>query len=270
MKISRCIVSSSMLATLIAGPVFAEGIQLPRQLTWTGYDTGASCPNLGIETYLANAGLPWDDVEKVKFGGYGAAWTGRIEGQVDGDFVSNNTGPSYEAVAGPRGLSWVPVDHSDTEGFKRMTDVAPFFALSRVTIGANINGTEGLDGASYAYPDLVTTDQTDTDINYNMTKAMVELFPKYDGKAPGINGWAIENQNFEWVVPYHGGSIAYFKEMGVWNDEAQARNDELIELKAVLKAAWDKLVKEDAAEWEVAWAEARHAALKEAGQQVVF
>ena len=231
---------------------------------------GAPGLNLNIEAYLANAGLTWDDVEQVEFGGYGAAWNGLIEGQVDGVFASTNTGPSYEAAAGPRGLEWIPIDHSDTEGFKRMTDIAPFFRLSRVTLGANIDGTEGFDGASYAYPVLITIDQTDPDLVYNMTKAMVELFPQYDGKAPGINGWAIENQDFTWVAPYHEGAVRYFEEIGVWSDEAQARNDELIERQAVLKAAWDKLVEEDPEDWEAAWAEARRAALEEAGQQVVF
>ncbi|MFD1796765.1 TAXI family TRAP transporter solute-binding subunit [Paracoccus aurantiacus] len=238
-----------------------------KRMAWVA---GAPGLNLNIEAYLANAGLTWDDVEKVEFGGYGAAWTGLIEGQVDGVFGSTNTGPAYEAAAGPRGLSWIPIDHSDAEGFKRMTDIAPFFVLSHVTLGANVDGTDGFDGATYAYPVLITMDKADPDLVYNMTKAMVELFPAYDGKAPGINGWAIENQNFEWVVPYHEGAIAYFKEIGVWSDEAQARNDELIERQAVLKTAWDKLVEEDPADWEAAWAEARRAALEEAGQQVVF
>ncbi|WBU53609.1 TAXI family TRAP transporter solute-binding subunit [Paracoccus sp. SCSIO 75233] len=257
------------LSVAVAGDA---GIEVPadmrgKRMAWV---TGAPGLNLNIEAYLAHAGLTWDDVEKVEFGGYGASWTGLIEGQVDGVFTSTNAGPAYEAAAGPRGLGWVKIDPADEEGFKRMTDVAPFFALTHVTVGANIDGTDGFDGATYAYPVLTAMADTDADMVYNMTKALVELFPEYDGKAPGISGWNIDNQDFTWVVPYHDGAVAYFKEIGVWSDEAQARNDELIERQGVLKAAWDKLAEENPEDWEAVWAETRRKALADAGLQVVF
>lgn len=238
-----------------------------KRLAWI---TGAPGLNVNIEAYLAHAGLTWDDVQKVEFGGYGASWTGLIEGQVDGVFSSTNSGPAYEAAAGPRGLDWVPIDPDDEEGFKRMTDVAPFFALTHVTTGANIDGTDGYDGATYAYPILATMADADQDMVYNMTRALVELFPEYDGKAPGIGGWNIENQDFTWVVPYHDGAIAYFTEIGVWSDEAQAHNDELIRRQEVLKAAWDELSEQQPDDWVAAWTEARRKALADAGFQVVF
>ena len=103
-----------------------------------------------------------------------------------------------------------------------------------------------------------------------MTKAMVELFPAYDGKAPGIGGWSIDKQDMEWVVPYHEGAIRFFKEQGIWSDAAQANNDRLLERQAVLQAAWDALKAEAPAEWEAAWAEARRKALADNGFDVVF
>ena len=44
------------------------------------------------EAYLAYGGLTWDDVERVDFGGFGASWTGLIEGQTDAAFASTNSG----------------------------------------------------------------------------------------------------------------------------------------------------------------------------------
>ncbi|MFS4437476.1 TAXI family TRAP transporter solute-binding subunit [Paracoccaceae bacterium GXU_MW_L88] len=257
------------LAVAVAGDA---GIKTPADMKGKrmAYVTGAPGLNLNIEAYLAHAGLTWDDVEIVEFGGYGASWTGLIEGQVDGVFTSTNAGPAYEAAAGPRGLGWVEIDPNDEEGFKRMTDVAPFFALTHVTVGANIDGTDGYDGATYAYPVLTAMADTDADLVYNMTKAMVELFPNYDGKAPGISGWNIDNQDFTWVAPYHDGAIRYFEEIGVWSEEAQAHNDELIRRQEVLKTAWDQLVEEDPEDWEAAWGETRRKALADAGLQVVF
>lgn len=231
---------------------------------------GAPGLNVNMEAYLAYAGLTWDDVTKVEFGGYGAGWTGLIEGEVDAMFGSTNTGPAYEAAAGPRGLLWPPMDPADEEAFKRLTDVAPFYTPNKATVGANIDGTDGVQGATYAYPVLVSMADADPDLVYNMTKAMVELFPQYDGKAPGIGGWNIDKQNFTWVVPYHDGAIAYFKELGVWSDEAQAHNDRLIERQEVLQAAWKELEAENPDDWVAAWSQKRRDALADAGFKVVF
>src|SRR3546814_8746083 len=74
-----------------------------------------------------------------------------------------------------------------------------------------------------------------------MAKAMVDQFPKYKDSAPGIAGFALDRQNFTWVIPYHEGAIRYFKEKGKWSAEAQAHNDKLVERQEVLTKAWAEL-----------------------------
>lgn len=234
------------------------------------YVVGAPALNVNTEAYLAYGGLTWDDVTGVDFGGFGASWTGLIENQVDAAFAATNSGSAYEAAAGPRGLFWPPIDPEDEQGIQAMRGIAPFFMPNLATVGANIDGTDGYQGAGYPYPVLVATDETDEDLVYNMTKAMVELFPAYDGKSPGIGGWALELQEMEWVVPYHEGTIRYFTEVGAWSDAAQANNDGLIERQRVLKAAWDTLKAEAPSDWEAAWFEARRKALSDAGLEIVF
>lgn len=232
--------------------------------------TGAPALNVNVTAYLAYAGLTWDDVERVDFGGYGASWKGVIEGQVDAAFASTNSGKVYEAASSPRGLFWPEIDPNNAEGLARMKEIAPFFAPNKATVGANIDGTDGYQGASYAYPVLVAMEEQDADLVYNMTKAMIELFPAYDGNAPGISGWSIDNQDFEWVAPYHEGAIRYYKEKGLWTDAAQAHNDELIRRQDVLGKAWEELKAEAPEDWAAAWDTKRRAALKEAGLAVVF
>lgn len=234
------------------------------------YIAGAPGLNVNMEAYLAYAGLGWDDVERVDFGGYGASWSALIDGQVDAVFTSTNSGPAYEAASAPRGLTWPVMDPDDTEALARMQAVAPFFARTKMTVGAGLDGGEAVDGAAYPYPVLIAMAQTDGDLAYNMTKAMVELFPAYQDKVPGISGWHLDRQNFEWVVPYHDGAIAYFKEAGVWSDAAQTHNDDLIRRQTVLKEAWDKLDAENPDDWDAAWSKARRKALADAGLQVVF
>ncbi|MCM2563172.1 TAXI family TRAP transporter solute-binding subunit [Lutimaribacter sp. EGI FJ00015] len=238
-----------------------------KRVAWV---VGAPALNVNTEAYLAYGGLTWDDVERVDFGGFGASWKGLIEGQVDAAFASTNSGFAYEAETGPRGLFWPPIDPDNTEGLERMQSIAPFFNPNKAVVGATIDGTDGYQGAGYAYPVLVGTDETEADLAYNMTKAMVELYDAYAGKAPGINGWALDKQDMTWVVPYHEGAIRYYTEAGLWNDEAQAHNDNLIARQAALQAAWEELKAEGPDNWEEAWAEKRRAALEAGGFSVVF
>lgn len=231
---------------------------------------GAPALNVNTTAYLAYAGLDWDDVEKVEFGGFAASWKGLIEGQVDAAFASTNSGLAYEAASGPRGLTWPPIDPNNTEGVARMTAIAPFFVTNTATVGATIDGGPGYQGAGYAYPVLIAMAKTDADLVYNMTKAMVELYDAYKGKAPGIDGWALDKQDFTWVVPYHEGAIRYFEERGVWSEEAQQHNDKLIARQEALMAAWEALKAENPQNWQSAWEEARRAALADGGFDIVF
>jgi len=233
---------------------------------------GAPALNVNVTAYLAYAGLTWDDVEKVEFGGFGDSWTGMINDQIDAAFASTNSGRAYELEASPRGIFWPPLHHDDAEGWARLQDVAPFFQPNTATIGAGISEDNPYEGAAYPYPVLIAYADQDSDLVYNMTKAMVELFPGYDGKAPGIGGWALDKQNYEWVVPFHEGAIRYFQEIGVWTDEMQAHTDELVRRQEVLAEAWQQLEAEDVAEdaWEEAWAQARRDTLAEAGFTPVF
>jgi len=233
---------------------------------------GAPALNVNVTAYLAFAGLTWDDVEKVEFGGFSASWKGMVNGQVDAAFASTNSGKAYEMAASPRGLFWPPVPHSDAEGWARLKAVAPFFTPNVAKVGATIDKGPGYEGAGYAYPVLIAMADQDADLVYNMTKAMVELYSDFEGKAPGINGWSVDKQDTKWVAPYHEGAIKYLSEIGKWNDEAQAHNDRLIARQAALAEAWKALEGEGVSddEWEAKWAEKRRAALEAGGFDIVF
>ena len=232
---------------------------------------GAPALNVNMEAYLAYAGLTWDDVEKVEFGGYGDSWKGMVNGQVDAAYAIMTSGSAFQMEASPRGLMWPSIDPNDKAGLERMTSIAPYFAPVVATKGAVAATTEGgIPSAAYPYPILIAYADQDEDLVYNFTKAMYELYDAYKGKAPGIDGWAMKFQNLQWVVPYHDGAIRYYKEAGAWSDEAQAHNDGLIARQKVLQDAWKALEAEKPADWDAAWDAKRREALTAAGLKVVF
>jgi TRAP transporter TAXI family solute receptor len=232
---------------------------------------GAPALNVAMEAYLAYAGLDWDDVEVIEFGGYGDSWKGMVNDQVDAAFAIMTSGSVFQMEASPRGLHWPEIDPENAEGLERMQAIAPYFSPTLATEGAVTAQTEGgINTAAYPYPILMTYADRDENLIYNFTKAMYELYDEYKDDAPGAAGWALKYQDLSWVVPYHDGAIRYYEEIGEWTADHQAHNDALIARQQVLQEAWDELEAEDPENWEEAWAEHRRAALAEAGLEVVF
>ncbi len=240
-----------------------------KRVAWV---VGAPALNQNITALLAFANLTWDDVKKVEFGGFGAAMDGIINNQVDAAFTSSISGKAYQIEKSPRGLRFPAIPHGDKQGWARVTKVAPFFVPVMATEGASITKDKPLESAGYPYPLLMTYKNQDTNLSYNMTKAMVETYPDYKDNAPGNNGWEIKRQILNWVVPWHDGAIKYFKEIGLWKPENQAHNDMLIKRQEILAKAWADVKKAKHADdkaFTKAWMKARADALTKAGMEPV-
>lgn len=229
---------------------------------------GSPALNQNITAMLAFAGLTWDDVRKVEFGGFGAAMDGIINNQVDAAFSSSISGKAYQIAKSPRGLVYPIISHKDKAGWARMNAVAPFFFPFMGTEGAELSRDKPAESATYPYPILMTYASQDAGLVYNMTKAMVETYDMYKGAAPGNAGWAVERQNFAWVIPFHDGAIRFWKERGQWKPEHQAHNDKLLQRQKVLAAAWAEVKKGSHADdkaFVTVWQKRRAAALTQAG-----
>jgi len=235
-----------------------------KRVAWV---VGAPSLNQNITALLAFANLTWNDVQKVEFGGFGAAMTGMINNQVDAAFASTISGPLYQLASSPRGVQYPTMNHKDKAGWDRVKRIAPFFVPFMGTEGAGMSKENPVEAATYPYPILITYEKQDADLVYNMTKAMVVYFDEYKAAAPGNNGWDLKRQIFDWVVPYHPGAIKYFKEINVWKPEHQEHNDKLIKRQDALAKAWDatKNAPGDEAAFKKAWYSARLAGLKAAG-----
>lgn len=236
-----------------------------KRVAWV---TAAPSLNQNITALLAFANLTWNDVQKVEFGGFGAAMTAMINNQVDAAFASSISGPLYQLQNSPRGIQYPIVAHNDKEGWARLNKKAPFFVPFKGTEGAGLSKENPVESVTYPYPILITYERQNADLVYNMTKAMYALYDDYKEGAPGNNGWDLKRQIFDWVVPYHEGAIKYYKEIGVWKPEHQAHNDKLLKRQETLAKAWaeaNKNAPADAAAFAKAWQTARLAALKNAG-----
>ncbi len=228
--------------------------------------------NRNAEAFLLFAGLGWDDVEKVQFSGFKESADGIINDQVDAATMATITPHASRIAASPRGLFWPPLPHDDEAAWARIYVHSPYWIPHVSTTGAEVSEERPWEGMTYPYPILVTNADYDADTVYLLLRAMDENYADYKDSAPGAAGWALGNQNWNWVMPIHEGTVRYLNEVGVWNAELQAHNEALIRRQEVLAEAWQALAAADVDEeaFEAEWMARRAAALSATEMSVVF
>ena len=146
-----------------------------------------------------------------------------------------------------------------------MDGVVPFMQKHMATRGAAISEDNPHEGATYPYPMLITLAGQDEQLVHDLAKAIHIHYEEYKNADPGSIGWAMERQNFQWVVPFHEGAVRYFKSIGVWSEADDAHNSRLIQRQNVLATAWQAHRAEDPDDFSAAWMVRRAAALDAAG-----
>lgn len=232
---------------------------------------GAPALNKAVESMMACAGVTWDDVEKVEFGGHGPAVDGFINNEVDALNNATFSALNKKIEASPRGI-YYPVIPNEPECWERINAVVPWYTPVFATVGTGIaEGGQWMPNAPY--PVLVSLDNLDPKTSYSVVKAMQDHFDTFKDSAPGAPGWALENHIFHQVVPYHEGAIEYYKEMGVWTEEQDAIQAAALARQDVLKKAWDSYVNDapsDDEAFQKGWMKARADALEAADMPVIF
>ncbi|AZV80854.1 TAXI family TRAP transporter solute-binding subunit (plasmid) [Parasedimentitalea marina] len=230
---------------------------------------GSPALQTNVTAFLAYGDLTWDDVIKVEVSGFDAAWKLLLNDQADA-MTSFTTGGGTELNASPRGLHWLSTPHSETENWVRMQAVAPHMAQRVATAGTNISDDNSLECGGFPYPILVTASDQDPALVENMASAITQQFDNFSSAEPSASGWAADRQNFQWVLPYHQGAVAFWKSQGMWSDAADAHNAYLVERQAVIAAAWDALEDKSADGFKERWMLARFNALTAADMPAVW
>ncbi|MBD3647887.1 MAG: TAXI family TRAP transporter solute-binding subunit [Pseudomonadales bacterium] len=234
---------------------------------------GAPALNISTEAIMACGGVTWRDVERVDYPGYNAMWNGIVDGQVDAAYATTVSGPTRKLEASPRGIFWPSVPHDDKACWDRLLSVAPYFRPHIATRGAGISKENPHEGATYPYPVLIALQHQKAELVHDLTSVIHENYDAFKGADPGAIGWAMEFQQFDWVVPFHEGSVKYFKEIGVWSDKAEINNQRLIERQDVLADAWQAMLTlgiNDDDEFRDTWLRLRALRLEEAGFDPVW
>ncbi len=261
--------------TVVAGDVGVKTFAdlKGKRVAWV---KGSPALQVNLLAALAFGGLTMDDVEKIVVPGWGQSIQAIIDGQADAAVGSTISSAFNQLAASPRGLFYPTMPFDDKEAWARAKAVAPFWnkQIVRVAVGGenNTSGKMPFEGNNYPYPIFVGMENLEESTAYALTKAIMENYETFKDSGPGMDGYQLENQNFTWIFPYHPGSIRYYKEAGVWTDEAQANQDANLKRGDVLAAAWAdfKSMGVSGDDFETKWLETRAKHLNEAGLPVPF
>ena len=207
-----------------------------KKVAWV---VGNSGINIQTEAFLAGAGLTLDDVELVEFPGYSPSVRGLITGEVDMALAANTSPVTLEVASSGSGLDWVPIPADDAEAWEKIQEVAPFVAKTTVTSGAGVEEGQEIELAGYPCAQYLALDSQDETKVYWFTKMLVESYDGYKDAITSAPYWEIQTAiKSHFAVPYHAGSVKYFNEIGVWNDEMETRNQRLLAREARLAEAY--------------------------------
>ena len=153
-----------------------------------------------------------------------------------------------------------------------MKTVAPWQMPHIATAGVGLSADKVLESGAYPYPILITYADRDEQMAYDLTRLLHVNFEEYKDAHSFAIGFALDRQVFDWIVPYHAGSIRYFREIGVWTEEYEAHNQRLIDRQTVLQEAWASVRSSDLTDNEFLdfWLAKRTAALAAAGMDSVW
>ena len=197
----------------------------------------------GIDALLAYNGLTQDDVQVVEVGGYGPNTSVVVEGRADVAFTGPISGTSYEAEANPNGIRWLPLPtrDEDPEAYARYRALMPGY-----TPLTTVSGTESALGLNvdHAFQANHVRAEEDPEFVYQLARWLDEHYEDFADDFVHAPMMSVDSMvrflEAGHLQPIHDGAIRYLDEIGVWNEEYQARNDTLVQLATERVALWQE------------------------------
>jgi hypothetical protein len=174
---------------------------------------------------LANAGLTYDDMDaQPRSTLYGGQREDVTENRLDVFYASLGSGLINE-LDSTLGVKFLSLDPSD-EAVARMREVYPA-VVSKVEAGP-----PGVDEDIYmtflpSY--LVAYSEVSEEAIHTALDALVEHNDAFRNANQALGGWTTDRfVTTDAIIPYHPHAVSYYKSKGMWSDEMDARQQELL------------------------------------------
>ena len=203
---------------------------------------GAYTATLFSEAYLKSVGLTWDDVIATPVSDTATALDMLQNGEVDAVYGLSTTTPKTAEVhnaVGIRLLNWGDWDPADFDNFpeeikKDISDMVPGYGVQLYEAGTGFI-EEPVIGAYYEVVLVCREDVSEATV-YEALKTLYDYNDELGEVYSQLKLWTTDVMfDDEPLCPYHEGAVKYFKEKGLWNDAAEARQQELLSAAEALK-----------------------------------
>lgn len=196
--------------------------------------------NNKITAMLAYAGLTWDDVEPVEVA-YGDQPNAVKSGQID-VLYQQVYGASLYELESAFPVRWLSMDDESPEKIEAVNEIAPSVEIGEFSGAPGQEEGESQKGFIYTLP-LITYAETDESVVYETAKAIQDNYDDYKDTTATTKDWSIEAAfTSPTEVPYHPGTVKFLEENGAWSDEAETKNQELIERGEKLRSGWEEFI----------------------------
>jgi len=194
------------------------------------------------EALLAYGGLTWDDVEPVDIS-YGDQADGLQQGQIDAVYQQVYGSSLFELEAAVD-VQWIEMEETEGAKAEAAEEVAPSTYIDSFSNGPGQDEGEEDNALYYPVP-MITKAETSADTVHAVVTALQENFDSYKDVTQTTPGWGIdEAQTVPTEVPFHEGLVRYLEEQDAWSEEAETKNQELIERGEALREAWPEYVEQ--------------------------
>jgi len=186
------------------------------------------------EVQLESVGLSWDDVKQVPVTGTTDAMEALRNNRVDaviGGSLTNSAAMEADASIGLLALNVADISPDQIDSFPqdildKFNEKVPGFY---VEIGKGGFVKEEVIMAKYPMS-FITNEQLEADTIYEILDTLWENYQELHPIFAWLEDWKPETFFDETPdIPYHEGAIQFYKDKGVWTEEAEKNNQKLLD-----------------------------------------
>lgn len=219
-----------------------DGIKTPADLKGKKVPLVSANPSLNqkIAAYLAYGGLTTEDVEFVKVS-YSEQPEALKQGKID-TLYYQVYGPTLFELESQVDLSWIELDASDAEALERVQQIAPSVTVDGFENAPALAKGESINGFVYTLPIVAYADTSEDEI-YHLVSSMAKTFSTYENATINTPRWNPEKvEDMPSEAPYHPGLVRWLKENGRWSEDAQRKQNELLQREEALQKGWEEFI----------------------------
>jgi TRAP transporter TAXI family solute receptor len=186
-------------------------------------------PSLQLQTeaLLANGGVSWSEITPIPVSSVAEGVKVVIEGRSDSSATCAIGMPITEELNAKKGARILPLDPSP-EAVKRVRTKFPGYPV-KVTPGPGRTGVEK-EQYLWAYDIyLIAREDLSEQAAYQVAKALWENYKELGAIHALLKDWTTDKFiTQEALIPYHPGTIKFYKEKGVWTSEMEKLQEALL------------------------------------------